>query len=259
MPGLGSLARSIRPGANTRRAMVYITELDENDAIAIGGYYPPSHALQYYPETITDSKQVNYSPKEIPGASLPLYQWVNSGERTISFTAVFTSDTDHYLAREAEGADEDVSAALLFRARKHNEMTKASGVGGRNVFIPGALAWLRRFLYPRYGSVTEAGTALTMPPRKVLLSLPGTFISMNGGAGGFSSVGGIYAIMTQCEISYTALFPSGNPRIAEVQLVFAEVAQVGGRVRFPGVTADLDRDVSEAYARGTSVGSSIAS
>ena len=48
--------------------------------------------LQYFPESISDSRSANYEAKDIPGSSHPIYQWVSSGERTLSFTAVFTQE-----------------------------------------------------------------------------------------------------------------------------------------------------------------------
>jgi hypothetical protein len=102
MAGLGTLAAGIRPILSTRREYLYLTELDENDAPSAqsvegdGGAGDPRRRLQYFPETLTDSKAVNYQVKDIPGGSLPLYQWVSSGAREISFTAVWTTDVDHY-------------------------------------------------------------------------------------------------------------------------------------------------------------------
>lgn len=43
--------------------------------------------LPFFPESVSDSKSVNWNNIELPGASHPIYQYVNSGERTISFTA----------------------------------------------------------------------------------------------------------------------------------------------------------------------------
>jgi len=245
--GLGTLARGLRPVLNTRRAYLYLTELDENDAIATVRGRPVVRRFQYYPESINDAKQVNWSPKEVMGASLPLYEWISSGERTISLTAVFTTDTDHLMESAELG---NFGSAVVGRVIKHSERLKAAGVSGQNVWIPGAIAWLRRFMLPRYGETAEVGVPRTSPPRKLLFTAPGTFISTAGGDGGFSSTGGLYVIMTSCDVTYTALFPSGNPRIAEVSLSFAEVPQVGGRVKFPRVTDALDALVDETYVLG---------
>jgi hypothetical protein len=212
-----------------------------------GGAGDPRRRLQYFPETLTDSKAVNYQVKDIPGGSLPLYQWVSSGAREISFTAVWTTDVDHY----SQTADQE--SAPWARAQAITERLKAHGVEERNVWIPGALAWLRRFLIPRYGDTTEVGVPLTFPPRKILLSIPGA-LHLNGGGGGFSGSGGIYCVMTQCEISYESFFPSGDPRIATAQLTFAEVPQVGGRVKFPFVDDNMEINARVGFTLGPSQG-----
>ena len=54
-------------------------------------------------------------------------------------------------------------------------------------------------------------------------------------------------IMTGCEVSWEAFFPSGFPRIASVQLSLAQVAQYNGQVDFPS-SAALDDLVSTGDA-----------
>lgn len=260
MPSLGSLATGLRTVVNARRSDVYMVELDREDrplsanarvagdlisGVGSGAPSDTRRKFQYYPDSITDSKQVNYSTKEVPGGSLPLYQWVNSGARTISFTAVFTTDVDHYAFTAREGKRDQ--SGLLAKAEAAAARLKAVGVNERNVYIPGALAWLRRFMLPRYGEQSEVGVPFTEPPRKLLLVLPGTNIHFSGGHGGFSGGSAILSIMTQCDITYESLFPSGNPRIATVQLSFAEVPQKGGAVKFPQVTPSLDSTADVTY------------
>jgi hypothetical protein len=260
MPSLGSLASALTSVANVRRGEVYLVELDRDDRPLDGktssGQTPRDtrRKFQYFPESLTDGKAVNWQPKEIPGGSLPIYQYINSGERTISFTAVFTTDVDH---RSFEGvapapvgkgfvsSNKETQENQYFAAR---ERLKAAGAWDRNAYIPGALAWLRRFLLPRYGESGQVGVPLTEPPRKLLLVIPGSGIHFNGGLGGFSSEDSMHGIMTQCEIVYEAFFPSGNPRIATAALAFAEIPQSGGRVSFPQVTDQLDTYASTYYS-----------
>lgn len=244
MAGLGTLARNLRSVVNPKRATLFLTELDATGSPILGGNSgPPMKRLQYYPESITDSKAVNYQTKDVPGASLPLYQWVSGGERTISFTAVFTTDTDHYQANSVSGrtADDDpVSQSLSNRASAQLGHLKGKGVSDYNVYIPAAITWLRRFMYPSYGLTGGIGVPTTRAPRKLRLTMPGTYISRTGMSGGSSGKGGLHVIMTQCDVTYQAVFPSGNPRIAEVELAFAETPQQGGRVHFPRVGDDID-------------------
>jgi hypothetical protein len=268
VPTLGTLAAGVKSVATTRRSEVYITELDENDRPLVSGGFPQWRKFQYYPESIADTKQVSYQPKEVPGGSLPLYQWTGSGERTISFTAVFTTDVDHLSMQSGiEIPNLPISASLVNQSFARGEAVlpsgaaeflrsvdaavqetydrlQASGVKDRNPYIPGALLWLRRFMLPRYGENAEVGVPITRPPRKLMLNMPGTDIELFGGAGGFSQRGGgILCVMTTCDINIEALFPSGNIRIATVSLAFAEVPQRGGSVRFPSA-AGLDEHLS---------------
>lgn len=242
MAGLGSLARGLKSVVNTRRSYLYLTELDSSDGVAVVNGVPSFRRLQYFPETLQDSKAVSYQSKDVPGGSLPLYQWVSSGERTISFTTVFSTDVDHAIGDQSTGA--------RTRVERMKARTDAAGVSDKNVFIPAAVAWLRRFMLPRYGETSEVGVPLTEAPHKILLGVPGSYIGWNGGAGTFGSAHAVLCLMTQCEVTYESLFPSGNPRLVTVQLAFAQIAQSGGRVRFPGVTAGFDEQVANLYALG---------
>lgn len=251
MPTLGSLASNLRTVANVRRGEVYLIELDRDDRpVSSRGSLTPAVArkrFQYFPDSLTDNKQVNYSQKDVPGGSLPLYQYVNSGARQIAFTAVFTTDVDHYAFRGARTAASQDRSVNTDRVEDAYERLEAVGAGNRNVWIPAALQWLRRFMFPRYGEESQVGVPFTEPPRKLLLVFPGTEIHRNGGDNSFSTGGAIHCIMTQCDIQYEAFFPSGNPRIATASLVFDEVPQNQGRVKFPQVTTSADQDADFLY------------
>lgn len=271
MPTLGTLAAGIKSVSSTRRSEVYITELGEDDLPLIQNGVPQWRRFQYFPESISDTKAVNYQTKEVPGASLPLYQYTGSGERTISFTAYFTTDVDHlnvvqtsdqsFMAAErlqtAFGDQSPVAKVSTVRqqtvsgaVRAMNTRMQASGVQHRNPFLPGALIWLRRFMLPRYGENSEVGVPITKPPRKLMLHITGSEIERFGGAGGFSvGGGGILCVMTQCDITIEAFFPSGAPRIANVGLAFAEVPQRAGAVKFPSA-APLDEIANDWYTLG---------
>ena len=175
----------------------------------------PGLRFQHYPASISDTKAVNYSQKTVPGGSLPLYQWINGGERVISFIAMFSSDIDLSLTSDALG-----SGSLV-------DEVKAIGVEDRNVDVAAAVVWLRRMMLPGYSPT------LTYPPPKLWLWLPGTGI---GAAGGFDdrNADGVLCVMTQCDVEYKAFFPSGTPRLVSAQLAFTQIPQRAGVVRFPG-------------------------
>lgn len=264
MPTLGTLAAGIQSVSATRLSEIYITELGDDDLPV------PSTPLrfQYFPDSIADTKAVNYQPKEVPGGTLPIYQWTNSGERTISFTAYFATDVDQLHNAEYGAAildfdpsisgplgDQMLTAQIAVRTSTVSVAVEASytklqaaGIQHRNPFILGALAWLRRFMFPRYGDSSEIGVPITKPPRKLMLHITGSGLERLGGAGGFSAPGGgILCVMTQCDINIEAFFPSGNIRIASVNLAFAEVPQRGGAIKFPSVTSDFDSAAQDWY------------
>lgn len=222
---ISSLASAIGSSPlNEQTSSASIVELDENDNPT-----GVAHRLQYFPDSISDAKGVTWNPRDVPGGSLPIYQWMSSGERTISFMSIFTTDID--FSEEGRGP---LSVAV-------KEALKASGNDARNVDIRAAILWLRRFMLPRYGDQVQTGATLVKAPRKLQLHLPGTGIGL---VGGYQSVGSgrdwLTCIMTNCEVTWVAFFPSGFPRIAEVSLAFAQVAQVGGGVYFPHNTDALD-------------------
>ena len=245
MAGLASLNKSLLSKFGERRAPVMILELDGPKGDSPKGDFV---SFQYFPETISDTKAVNYQGREIPGGSLPIYQWISSGERVLSFTAIFTSDVD--LLSDEEG----------FTQMKQNGLLR------RNVDVRSALLWLRRFMLPSYGESAGLGTPLTQAPNKLILKIPNSGIGLQGGSFAAKlpdemakSFGedtdevvmgdSIAAIMTQCDITYEAFFPSGLPRIATVQLAFAQVAQFGGYVSFPRTSGYLDNIVSKGSSR----------
>lgn len=244
MPGLASLSKSLVSRLGERRSQVCLLELDGKDKVT-GDYI----AFQYFPETITDTKQINYQPKDIPGGSLPLYQWTSSGERLITFEAVFTADVD--LA-----TDKNAFGQLI-----------SKGHARRNVDIRTALLWLRRYTLPRYEDDQQVGVPLTLAPRKCILYIPNSGLGMLGGAQGVTVPPGdvfgtatavdsgnklmvtgdrVLSIMTQCDITYEAFFPSGLPRIVTVQLSFAQIAQFRGEVNFP-----RDADILQKLVDGS--------
>lgn len=217
MPDLSSLAQSLDPVLNENRGDVLLTGLN-----AITDEPEEIFSFQYFPETLQSSKQVNFQTKEIPGGSLPLYQWVNSGEHIITFTAFFTSDVDLY----AQGQT---------RAPELIQRIKSSGVQRRNIDIRTVLPFLRQFQLPRYSASSDTGGPLTFAPRKLVLSVPRSGIGLIGGSVEGTAVlpDSIICLMMSCEIVYEAFFPSGLPRVVSIQLSFAQTAQYAGQVSFP--------------------------
>ena len=247
MPSIATLSRSLLTQVSQRRTEAYLIELNTEGApsteLGAHGENTTQLAFQYFPDSITDSKAINYQQKEIPGGSLPLYQWVNGGERLISFVAQFTTDVDLLTVEGSTGL-----ASVTGGGSTITERLAQAGVSRRNVDIRAAITWLRRYMYPTYANAANdavaaaQGAPITKAPAKLRLVLPGSGIGLAGAC--WFAPDSVRTVMTQCDVTYDAFFPSGLPRIASVSLAFAEVPQAGGTIEFPQRTVQLDEVVS---------------
>lgn len=207
-------------------AQAYLVAVDKKDGEQApweGG--SAEIAFQYWPETIQDSRQVEWSPRSIPGGSHPIYQWTHSGERRISFTAIFTRDREPPENEDGHGLSNILDAVPII-GDAVNAIGNAFGGSGegdpfRDAPIESAISWLRWFTYPLY----DQDDLRVFEPAKVMLVMPNSQIGHDGSHD-------IIAIMTNCEVTYEAFFVSGHPRIVEVALEFAETVQHNGQVKF---------------------------
>lgn len=187
-------------------------------------------ALQYWPESLQDSRSVEWNPRSIPGGSHPIYQWTHGGERRLSFTAVFTTDTvpDDTVILATEILNAAAELNPFGGEWKSPYETQAdvplSGIqlGKRDLDLRVVVSWLRWFTYPAYGTGNDIRA---YEPAKCILVMPNTGLGYNG-------TDYVITVMTQCDVTYEAWFPNGFPRIIEVSLEFAEVVQQQQRVQF---------------------------
>lgn len=182
-------------------------------------------AFQYWPDSISDSKSSEWSSRQIPGGSHPLYQWASGGERTLSFTAIFTTDTepDESALAGQGGARTDAYAAMNDPySIGRSQPLSGLEIGTRDLDLRTAVSWLRWFMYPYY---TPDNGGRAYEPAKALLVMPNSGI-------GYDGSDYVLCVMTQCDVTYEASFPSGFPRVIEVSLGFSEVVQQAGRVQF---------------------------
>lgn len=173
---------------------------------------PSAVRFQYWPESLQDVRASEWNPRNIPGGSHPIYQWTHGGERNISFTAIFTTDTDpghHNLLNEDAYRD------------ARTEPLNGLDIGDRDVDLRAVVSWLRWYTYPAY----EDDGSKVYEPAKCLLVMPNTKL-------GHSGLDHVTCVMTQCDVTYQAWFVNGFPRVIEVSLSFAEVVQSGRRVAF---------------------------
>jgi hypothetical protein len=124
-------------------------------------------SFQYFPETITDSRSVNWIEKNVVGGSHPIYQWTYGSARTISFEVVFTNEiappipTNGGLLSVASSLESAGAAASSIAKNPLGtaiSMAKGAGANPYSVNIPAALAWLRAKTYPLYGPPQSVNT-----------------------------------------------------------------------------------------------------
>ena len=230
MAGFMFLARALAKQVDGRRSEAVLFEYDSAGKLKLGeDGQPEGFRFQYFPATITHGKSQNYATKNIFGGSLPIRQWTGGGDNPIGFTAEFTCDVD-FLVR-----GEPAAPALM-------AAVKAAGQEHFNPDIRSALAWLGGLASPTYGPEAIG----TKPPPTLLLVMPGSGIGLvHGDQGGVVARDSLPCVIDSMEVTYEAFFPSGLPRIVQVQLTLSRTPQVGGSVQFPGRTS-----VSKAAAHG---------
>jgi hypothetical protein len=237
MSAFTTIARAFKGGLTPKPARAYLIPL--NIFAGDEPQLPNQRTFQYFPATLSDSQPTNYQAKVIPGLSHPLYQWTSGSARQISFEAIFTRDRT-YTSEEQQsintgsGSSRDANVGSYLNAMGGAVFAflgAAQNTDPRNVDIPSAIAWLRSFLLPEYS--TDGGGTFSgiperpRPPQKLILGLPG--VRLNWGVPTLPAHE-VYVIMTGCEVTYDGFFHDGSPRMAKVQLTFAEIIQVGGRI-----------------------------
>lgn len=239
MSAIKSLASLVTTKQDRKTALASLIEFNsDGDLIVERG-----RAFQYYPETITDSRDIDYKSKDVAGGSHPIMQWVNSGARKISFEATFSNEEappftgDGGLSGFAQQI-QNVGATISGIAK--NPVSAAIGaIKGKDssarwsVDVASAIAWLRSMTYPEYADNQRSGV-VSAPP-KLLLVLPNSGITSGvGGQSASVQSGTVPVIMTQCDVTYEAFFRSGHPRIVTVSLAFIETLQIGKSWSFVG-------------------------
>ena len=159
-------------------------------------------SFQYWPGSVSDTRQAGWQSKPVPGGSHPIREWPGGGDRTITFTVAFSTD----------------SAPPFDAFRDENGVDLAD----HDLDIRMAISWLRWFTYPHYGETQDQEA---YPPPKALLVMTGMRL-------GHTGVDYVVVTMDQCDITYIESFPEGIPKIAEVSLTFTESVVHGYGARF---------------------------
>lgn len=175
----------------------------------------PERTLQYWPESVSDSYEIGWNFKDIPGASHALAQWASNNGRTISFDVHFHRFTRPIAHRTSAEKLKDIGDKAGPKADPSS-----------NVDIRNEIAYLRGYCYPTYGVI--GGIKGSFPPPVAILNIPGLGLNESDGSDS------IFAVMTQCEVTYILCFPNGTPRHATVSLAFKQIVQKANGVEFKG-------------------------
>lgn len=199
-------------------AMMFGPEGMDYKAASIAGVNPtdqsimlPERTFQHWPESISDTIDVGWSFKDIPGMSHALAQWSSNGGRTITFEVHFH--------RFMKPVDSRSVFEVILDPFGLNSPTSTFPKDNRlyNVDVAAEIKYLRAFCYPSYKDVDGYRTAF--PPPIALLNIPGLRLD------DATASDVIFAIMTGCDVNYMLSFPDGTPRRASVSLTFRQVVQ----------------------------------
>lgn len=217
-------------------ARVYLAELEPDGSKQKSD---SMQAFQYWPETITDSRSVEYQQKNAVGSSHPIYQWTHGSPRSIRFDAVFVNEDND----KPQDALTNIGATVSSIVR--NPLAGTVGLlakkkQGNSVDVGGAIAWLRSKTYPSY---TDHHV---IPPPKLLLWAENSGLTSFIGT---HELDVLPCVMTSCDVTYEGFFKDGSPRVATVSLMFDEIIQIGNQWKYVD-RKNVDRAWRDVYVFG---------
>lgn len=184
------------------------------------------------PASFEDSKSSNWVQTSIPGQSDPVFQWISSGARTITFDALITKDKSNLSASD-ESADNVVAtnaasteaffarvAGLIAGVKAEN--IKASTLSiAEDLSIEDHLNYYRSLLYPKY---EEEGRRRLKesPPRLILLA--GNSITSKPYSDKIDNKS-VTWVLTELRIKTTKMLPNLAPMEAIVSFTLVQYNQ----------------------------------
>lgn len=211
----------------------------------------PEGTFLLNPSTWEENKSSNWSPNMIPGQSGPIYQWISGGPRIVSFEALVTNDTSHYLNPPKQESGSLIDSALGVVGEIASAFAGVSippigdmfgGVDeqaeGTELSIVNKLRYYRSLTLPEYN---EDKNAIIQSPPLVALVVGKTFSNDNMVGNNISSGGDATAwAVTNLNIKITKQLPNLDPMEATVQFTLHEyLVEPKGRkdlISQPGAT-----------------------
>lgn len=173
----------------------------------------PERAFQYWPESISDSIDIGWNFKDIPGASHALAQWGSNNGRTLTFEVQLHRFMKPRSSLSLMEKVRTMASVLL----TNPDSTIPKDERPFNVDIAEEIRYLRGFCYPYFSELE--GIKISLPPPVAILAIPGLPLKEETGESF------MYAVMTACDVTYALLFPDGTPRRATVSLTFRQIVQ----------------------------------
>jgi len=135
------------------------------------------------PDSLNETKSANWVAHQTPGQSDPVLQWLSSGPRTLSFTALVTADTSDFVQIGEKPAppqkEEPNTLTKIFggiaasfakvKAPPPARQIKSDGFPVANTLdISNYLNYYRSLLYPEYNNINNPRRLVQSPPLVVL-------------------------------------------------------------------------------------------
>lgn len=190
---------------------------DGRENTVLGG----KRILQYWPQTIDTSRSANWQDKDVPGAPIPLNQWVSGGSNTLTFTATFSRDMDGKIGDQGIG---DFESAEIVEDKF-------------NVDVEAAIAWLNMLSTNSYERIGDGTVAVAPPVLWIYLVNVNLGVNISASSALSSKAGGFYCTLRDVGVSRMNWFQSGRTKYANVSLSFTETMQIGGNI-YPYSQAD---------------------
>lgn len=212
-----------------------IAGVDEN-----GDFIIAERAFQWWPESFADNLAGGWSKKPVPGASHAMVNWSSNQGRTFSFSVMLTRQLIEPEDLQQNTVGFEVGALLGTTQDPYDSRNRQY-----NVDVAAGIAYLRSYMYPRYGSAGLSSPTDVKPPATVILNIPNMQLNEDGSDT-------VWCKMFGCDVSYMKSFPNGRPRIAQVTLTFEQIIQGPEGVRFKSFRDIYNRGSVNGRGAGSS-------
>lgn len=185
------------------------------------------------PSAIEESKSAKWVAHEVPGQSEPIYQWITSGPRTLTFDALVTADTsdigdvkNELFTKESNPEPStDVIADLavkLFKVQIPPKRNTGNVIRNSDTLdISNRLDYYRSLMYPQYTNPNNKGVPgrlKSSPPLVVLFA--GNSISNLAYSDRITNKHDVW-VVTDLKIRITKQLPNLAPMEAHVTFTLA--------------------------------------